>query len=153
MWWQACIAENVSLLPGPCMQVFWFLNSDIHVLYMFFSLSPGDLCDEVIDPCLGAFDPCQHDSKCVHVGRSYRWGRLLKGLEVIQWKWWEQQGHKVQNWYFITQSWSSFLNTTCTSYSSQFWSSWPIILHVLVVFLPLSKSLNSAEPLVNHSFS
>lgn len=37
------------------------------------TLSPGDLCEEVVDPCLQSFDPCQHDSKCVHVGRSYRW--------------------------------------------------------------------------------
>uniref|UniRef100_A0A8C5HHE2 Slit homolog 3 protein-like n=1 Tax=Gouania willdenowi TaxID=441366 RepID=A0A8C5HHE2_GOUWI len=30
----------------------------------------GDLCEDVIDPCLRGFDPCQHDSKCVFVGRS-----------------------------------------------------------------------------------
>ncbi|KAK1803937.1 hypothetical protein P4O66_003876 [Electrophorus voltai] len=32
----------------------------------------GDLCEEVVDPCLLGFDPCQHDSKCVPLGRGYR---------------------------------------------------------------------------------
>uniref|UniRef100_A0A8C6TUL4 Slit homolog 3 (Drosophila) n=1 Tax=Neogobius melanostomus TaxID=47308 RepID=A0A8C6TUL4_9GOBI len=32
----------------------------------------GDLCEEVLDHCLPGFDLCQHDSKCIGVGRSYR---------------------------------------------------------------------------------
>lgn len=46
----------------------------------FHVLSLGDLCEEVIDPCLHGFDPCQHDSKCVRLGRSYRW---VTALEVV----------------------------------------------------------------------
>uniref|UniRef100_A0A7N6FHZ1 Slit homolog 3 (Drosophila) n=1 Tax=Anabas testudineus TaxID=64144 RepID=A0A7N6FHZ1_ANATE len=43
-----------------------------YTVFKLLCLSPGDLCEEVVDPCLQGFDPCQHDSKCVHVGRSYR---------------------------------------------------------------------------------
>ncbi|GAA6099215.1 slit homolog 3 protein [Tachysurus ichikawai] len=32
----------------------------------------GDLCEEVVDPCLLGFDPCQHDSKCVPLSKGYR---------------------------------------------------------------------------------
>lgn len=33
----------------------------------------GDLCEEVVDPCLPGFDPCQHDSKCVPLSKGYRY--------------------------------------------------------------------------------
>ncbi|XP_076143508.1 slit homolog 3 protein [Alosa pseudoharengus] len=32
----------------------------------------GDLCEEVIDPCLPGFDPCLHDSKCIPLASGYR---------------------------------------------------------------------------------
>ena len=54
----------------------WFIffnHQRINIFSPSLSVSPGDLCDEVVDPCLHGFDPCQHDSKCVHAGRSYRW--------------------------------------------------------------------------------
>uniref|UniRef100_A0A6Q2X3N3 Slit homolog 3 (Drosophila) n=1 Tax=Esox lucius TaxID=8010 RepID=A0A6Q2X3N3_ESOLU len=32
----------------------------------------GDLCEEVVDPCIQGFDPCQHDSKCIPLTKGYR---------------------------------------------------------------------------------
>lgn len=49
----------------------FLITKDINIFFL--TLLPGDLCEEVVDPCLHGFDPCQHDSKCVYVGRSYRW--------------------------------------------------------------------------------
>lgn len=42
----------------------------------------GDLCEEVVDPCLPGFDPCQHDSKCVPLTKGYRWVCHLQGWKV-----------------------------------------------------------------------
>uniref|UniRef100_A0A4W5NFJ8 Slit homolog 3 (Drosophila) n=1 Tax=Hucho hucho TaxID=62062 RepID=A0A4W5NFJ8_9TELE len=32
----------------------------------------GDLCEEVVDPCMQGFDPCQHDSKCIPLTKGFR---------------------------------------------------------------------------------
>lgn len=58
----------------------------------------GDLCEEVVDPCLPGFDPCQHDSKCVTLSKSYRYVCHLQG--------WKVRGSGFGVWYklFLSQN-------------------------------------------------
>ncbi|XP_014055552.1 slit homolog 3 protein isoform X1 [Salmo salar] len=37
-----------------------------------YDMGKGDLCEEVVDPCMQGFDPCQHDSKCIPLTKGFR---------------------------------------------------------------------------------
>ncbi|KAM9514069.1 LOW QUALITY PROTEIN: slit homolog 3 protein-like [Salvelinus alpinus] len=37
-----------------------------------YDMGKGDLCEEVVDPCMQGFDPCQHDSKCIPLAKGFR---------------------------------------------------------------------------------